>query len=235
MSIKNIVIIEDEIQIREILHNFFSKEGYRTFLFADGELAFNFIKSSQDSIDCFIIDRMLPNKSGLQICELLRKTPHFKQTPVMMLTALSSSDQIIEGLDAGADDYLTKPFDLNVLYARVRTLLRRFTPSSLAKDILTHENIKIDMLQCKVWLKEDQKEELIELTLSEFKILSCLMATPGKVFTRNQIVEYIQEGPIHVTDRTVDTHVFGLRKKLKNEAKNIETIRGIGYRLSKND
>jgi len=231
MSTRKIVIIEDENQISLILESFFIKNEFEVKTFSDGEKALNFIESGQEKVDCFIVDRMLPNKNGIQLCDGIRKSSVYKSTPVLMLTALSSPDQIVEGLDAGADDYLTKPFDLNVLYARIRNLLKRYNLESSQNEFLNHENIKVNFVQHKVWVHN----EAIDLTLSEYKILECLLKYPGKVFTRNQIVEYIQEGPIHVTDRTIDTHVFGLRKKLKDEAKSIETIRGIGYRLSKHD
>lgn len=232
MSLKTICLVEDEPQIQEILKNFLEKEGYKTMVFSDGEKASLFIKSSKENIDCFILDRMIPGKNGIEICQEIRKNSFFHLVPILMLTALSQPEEIVEGLDAGADDYMTKPFDINVLNAKIRTLMRRISNThTIPSQLLNHKGISIDLDQCKVWVKN----EPIELTLSEFKILCCLFHSPGKVFTRNQIVEFIQDGPVHVTDRTVDTHVFGLRKKLKDEASAIETIRGIGYRLIRND
>ena len=151
-----------------------------------------------------------------------------------MLTALSTPEQIVEGLDAGADDYMTKPFDLAILLARVRSLLRRREVSTRTpenKNILRHKELVVDLDQCKVWIEG----QLLELTLSEYKILCCFMLSPGKVLTRNQLVEFIQDGPVHVTDRTIDTHIFGLRKKLGDYSAIIETIRGIGYRVVGHD
>jgi len=177
---------------------------------------------------------MLPSLNGLEICKFIR---HYNQTrtiPILMLTALSTPEQIVEGLDAGADDYMTKPFDHNILQARVRSLLRRRQITQAPqedKKLLRHKDLKIDTDQCKTWIGE----ELLELTLSEYKILCCFLLSPGKVLTRNQLVEFIQDGPVHVTDRTIDTHIFGLRKKLGDYASMIETIRGVGYRVIGHD
>jgi DNA-binding response OmpR family regulator len=146
-----------------------------------------------------------------------------------MVTALSLPEQIIEGLDAGADDYVTKPFDLAVFMARVRSLLRRSevpTATSVVHQI-NYENLSIDTAQCIVTLKGNP----IDLTVSEYKILCYFFKTPGKVFTRNQLINHVQDGPVHVTDRTIDTHIFGLRKKLGEYSNIIETVRGIGYRV----
>ncbi|MGZ3809989.1 MAG: response regulator transcription factor, partial [Bacteriovorax sp.] len=178
--------------------------------------------------------RMLPSINGLEICKFIRLYNNTKTTPILMLTALSTPEQIVEGLDAGADDYMTKPFDHSILQARVRSLLRRRKLSqqtSENKNILRHKNLVVDTDQCKAWIDD----QMVELTLSEYKILCCFLLSPGKVLTRNQLVEFIQDGPVHVTDRTIDTHIFGLRKKLGDYASIIETIRGIGYRVIGHD
>ena len=179
---------------------------------------------------------MIPGANGLEICKFLRMYKKTKSTSILMLTALTKPEHIIEGLEAGADDYMTKPFDINIFMARVRALLRRNDflenpKSDDSKKILKIKDLKVDTEQCKAWIADKQ----LELTLSEYKLLVAFMQGPGKVLTRNQLVEFIQEGPVHVTDRTVDTHIFGLRKKLQNHASMIETIRGIGYRVINNE
>ena len=234
----NIVVVEDEQEIIEIIQTQLNGLGYNILCFGDGKKALDFIQSndgkdaSQTSL--FILDRMLPSVNGMEICKFIRLFNPTKTTPVLMLTALSTPEQIVEGLDAGADDYMTKPFDLAILLARVRSLLRRRETSNRTpenKNVLRHKELVVDMDQAKSWIDG----QLLELTLSEYKILCCFMLSPGKVLTRNQLVEYIQDGPINVTDRTIDTHIFGLRKKLGDYSSIIETIRGIGYRVIGHD
>jgi len=228
---ETIVIIEDEQEISELIQLQVSSFGFTNLPFYDGKKALDFIQSEDaKNIQLFIIDRMLPSINGIEICKFIRLYNTTKSTPILMLTALSTPEQIVEGLDAGADDYMTKPFDHKILTARVRSLLRRrqlSTQQSENKKILQHKGLAVDTEQCKAWVDNQQ----VELTLSEYKILCCFLHSPGKVLTRNQLVEYIQDGPVHVTDRTIDTHIFGLRKKLGDYATIIETIRGIGYRV----
>jgi len=228
-----ILIVEDEKEIAQILKSSLEEIGLTSLEFTDGKVALDYIQSSDlKNIELFILDRMLPSTNGLEICKFIRMYKATQKIPVLMLTALSTPEQIVEGLDAGADDYITKPFDLPIFQARVRSLLRRGQRNQKenpneSKKILKHKELTIDLDQCKTWIKEEN----IDLTLSEFKLLSCFMMNPGKVLTRNQLVEYIQDGPVHVTDRTIDTHVFGLRKKLSTYSNIIETIRGVGYRV----
>lgn len=230
----HIVLVEDENEISETIQTHLKAQGLNVTVFADGKKALDFIQAGDGkeagNIHLFIIDRMLPSVNGMEICKFIRLFNPTKTTPILMLTALSTPEQIVEGLDAGADDYMTKPFELSVLMARVRSLLRRQEHGQRReenKNTLRHKDLVIDMDQCKVWIENQP----LELTLSEYKLLCCFMLSPGKVLTRNQLVEYIQDGPVHVTDRTIDTHIFGLRKKLGDYASIIETIRGIGYRV----
>lgn len=235
MESEKIVIIEDEQEISELIQSQISNLGFTNVAFYDGKKALDYIQSDESrNIQLFILDRMLPSVNGLEICKFIRIYNSTKDTPILMLTALSTPEQIVEGLDAGADDYMTKPFDHAILLARVRSLLRRRQLSNRTienKNILRHKELIVDMDQCKTWIEH----QALDLTLSEYKILCCFLLSPGKVLTRNQLVEYIQDGPVHVTDRTVDTHIFGLRKKLGEYASIIETIRGIGYRVIGHD
>ncbi len=234
MQNKNVLIVEDEKDIAEIVSLSIQGLGLRTNVIEDGNLALDHIQDSDGKIDLFILDRMLPGQSGVEICRFLRKFKPTRNVPILMLTAMTKPEDIVEGLDAGADDYVTKPFDVNVLTARVKALLRRAVSTEASTESTTRpthyqiKGIKIDVDQHKAWC-DDQE---IELTVSEFKLLLAFMQNPGKVLTRNQLVEFIQDGPIAVTDRTIDTHVFGLRKKLGQYSSVVETIRGIGYRVS---
>ena len=230
---EHILIVEDEKDISDILSIQLQNAGHTVKSIADGSEALEYIQNNESKVDLYILDRMLPGTSGLEICKFLRMLKKTKTAPILMLTALTRPEDIIEGLDAGADDYVTKPFDANILMARVRTLLRRSETlkeieSPKETGILTSSKLKVDTNQCKAWIEEQE----LELTLSEYKLLVAFLQRPGKVLTRNQLVEFIQDGPVHVTDRTIDTHVFGLRKKLKEYSKLVETIRGIGYRVA---
>ena len=232
---KKIIVIEDEFEINELICSQVSNFGMQSIPFYDGNSALDYIQSSAvKDVQLFIIDRMLPSVNGLEICKFIRLYKTTKSIPILMVTALSAADQIIEGLDSGADDYITKPFDHSILLARVKSLLRRniINPQiDENKNLLYHKDLKLNLDQCKVWIEN----QILELTLSEYKILCCFLLSPGKVLTRNQLVEYIQDGPVHVTNRTIDTHIFGLRKKLGKYGEIIETIRGIGYRVSSTD
>lgn len=232
-----VLIVEDEKDICDILKVQLETNGLETIIFTDGTEALEHIQDNQniDDIDLFVLDRMLPGTNGIEICKFLRMYKKTKSHPILFLTALTNSDQIIEGLDAGADDYVTKPFDINIFMARVRSLLRRRktlatteTTEKKEQHIFTTKGLKVDTNQCKTWIEEKE----VDLTLSEYKLLVAFLQQPGKVLTRNQLVEFIQDGPVHVTDRTIDTHIFGLRKKLGNYSGLVETIRGIGYRVA---
>lgn len=232
----NILIVEDENDISDILSVHLKNKGHNVEVIADGSEALEKIQNQSSPTDLYILDRMLPGTSGLEICKFLRMFKQTKSRPILMLTAMTRPEDIVEGLDAGADDYITKPFDTNILMARVRALLRRaetIKKNENEKDtgILVVNALKVDTNQCKAWI--DDRE--LDLTLSEYKLLVSFLKQPGKVLTRNQLVEYIQDGPVHVTDRTIDTHIFGLRKKLKDYSKLIETIRGIGYRVASSE
>ncbi|MCF8060168.1 MAG: response regulator transcription factor [Bacteriovoracaceae bacterium] len=229
----NILIVEDEKDISDILSLQLKNKGHNVTVIADGAEALEQIQNNDHQIDLYILDRMLPGTSGLEICKFLRMFKKTKSRPILMVTAMTRPQDIIDGLDAGADDYITKPFDTTILMARVRALLRRAETLQSAEEgkensLFTVNKLTVDTNQCKAWIEERE----LDLTLSEYKLLVCFLKQPGKVLTRNQLVEYIQDGPVHVTDRTIDTHIFGLRKKLQDYAKLVETIRGIGYRVA---
>lgn len=236
MNHAHILLVEDEKDIADLVATNITNLGHKVTVISNGSDAIKYIQDQGKAApDLFVLDRMLPGVSGIEICKFLRMYTETKIKPILMLTAMTSPEQIVEGLDAGADDYVTKPFEMNVLLARIRVLLRRpvQTPSETqsSASIVELKGVKIDTDQCKTWIEGKE----IELTLSEYKILCTFLKHPGKVFTRNQLVEFIQDGPVHVTDRTIDTHIFGLRKKMGDHANLIETIRGVGYRIIGHD
>lgn len=223
-----IIIVEDDQEISEIIESLLKKNNLNCLIFPDGKQALAYIKSEDaKNARLFILDRMLPHINGIELSSQIRSSKIIAKTPILMLTALSLPEQIIEGLDSGADDYVTKPFDIAILMARVRSLLRRNDVPTSNINLIKYENLSLDTAQCTVSISDVP----IELTASEYKLLCCFFEKPGKVFTRNQLVSHIQDGPVHVTDRTIDTHVFGLRKKLGEYSNIIETVRGIGYRV----
>ena len=227
---KQILLIEDEKDISHVMKAQLETQNHQVQAIFDGGEALKVIRSSGQEYDLIILDRMLPNANGLEICQFIRLCEQTKTVPILMVTALSCSEDVIEGLNEGADDYMIKPFDMKIFVARVNALLRRYEllPKGHQKfSIFDNGVIRVDLNQIKAFIDKSE----MELTRSEFKLLVALIKNTGKVLTRKKLVEIIQDGPVHVTARTIDTHVFGLRKKLGSASKMIETIRGIGYRI----
>lgn len=226
----HILIIEDEQDIRDLISFQMKSEGHQVTAVDSADKAI-FVLERGERIDLFIVDWMLPGSmSGLEFTAKLRGQKQYKDLPVIMVTALTQPDDIVAGLDAGADDYITKPFDLSVLQARVRVQLRAtqtIKKHEAPEEHMTFENLRIEPKKARVLV--DQQE--IVLTSTEFKILVILAEKPGHVFTREQFINNIQGESIYVTGRTIDTHIAGLRKKMGSAANLIETIRGIGYRF----
>lgn len=228
MKNAHILVVEDEQDIRDLISFQMKSEGHQVTAVESADKAVSVLERG-DKIDLFIIDWMLPGSmNGLEFTKRLRSHKTFKDAPVIMITALTQPDNIVAGLDAGADDYITKPFDLSVLQARVRVQLRTLDFSSkAAADKLEFGNLMIEVSKCRVFVNKEE----VTLTSTEFKILLLLAQKPGHVFTRDQFISNIQGDNVFVTGRTIDTHIAGLRKKLGEAANVIETIRGIGYRF----
>jgi len=219
-----ILIIEDEIDIRDLIALHCQRSGYEVIEKEDAELGIQYLE--KNSTDLIILDWMLPAMSGVQFLEKIRRQNI--TTPVLMLTAKVAPEDIVEGLDQGADDYLTKPFDAAILLARVKALLRRSNPQA-------NLNLENTIILGSIKIIPDSHEvycqgEKIQLTLSEYKLLITLCENRGKVMTRQKLISSVQGEDIAVIARAIDTHIFGLRKKLKSCGENIETIRGVGYR-----
>jgi len=228
MKDSTVLVIEDEQDIRDLIRFQLSSEGHEVVMAESVDKAIELMER-HEIIDLFIVDWMLPGvMSGLEFIKKLRLKKKFIETPIIMITALSQADNIVAGLDAGADDYMTKPFDLNVLQARVRVQLRNnLKLGKNACDLLDFGLLKIEISKCRVTVGKEE----IQLTSTEFKILTILAQKPGHVFTREQFINNIQGENIFVTGRTIDTHMAGLRKKIGEAANLIETIRGIGYKF----
>ena len=227
MSKKIIVVIEDEIDIREVLIYNLEREGYQVFGEADGLKG---LKMIQEMIpDLVLLDLMLPGLDGLQICKHLKDTSATHQIPIVMVSARSSESDIVLGLELGADDYVTKPFSPRELLARVRAVLRRRTNSSdeLAGLCISCEGVTIDARRHEVMVDG----VAVNLTATEFKLIHYLAQHPGWVFTRDQLMGEVMGQDNFIVDRNIDVHIQAVRKKLGSHRDLIETIRGIGYRF----
>lgn len=222
-----ILVVEDESDVRELIVLHLRRDGYITDSAADGEEALQKIQNGK--YDLYILDWMLPKLSGLDLIRTLKKELQ-SNTPILMVTARVETSDIVLGLEAGADDYITKPFENPVLMARVRALLRRNAPPALTKK--DEEKIKIDALEINLAAHEAHcAGELLPLTTSEFKLLVALGQNPGRVLTRDQLIDLVRGIDVSIVSRAIDTHIFGLRKKLGPCADVVETIRGVGYRI----
>lgn len=227
---KRILVVEDETEIRRLIVLHLQREGFEVDQTGDGEEARQWLTTKD--YDLAVFDWMLPSLSGLELTRWMRKRNQLGHVPVLFVTAKTEPEHIAAGLDAGADDYLSKPFDTLVLMARVNALLRRRewlearnAPSE--SSVLTLGPLSMNTQTYEVTLAG----EPMELTRSEFRLLETLMMNQGKVLSRENLIGEIQGEGVNVVGRTVDTHVFGLRKKMGELGDLIETIRGVGYRV----
>jgi len=225
MAGETILIVEDEESIQELIRVNLAREGYRTELAARGEDALKAAKASTP--DAVLLDLMLPGLDGLEVCRMMKSDPALHSIPIIMVTAKGEESDIIAGLELGADDYITKPFSSKVLLARVRAVMRRGRQKPEEGAAIKAHDIVIHTGRHEVTVSGN----LVELTLTEFKILSFLAGRPGWVFTRYQIVDAVRGEEYAVTERSVDVQIVGLRKKLGAAGRYIETVRGVGYRF----
>lgn len=233
MTKKTVVIVEDDPDIKRLLEIKIG-ELHQVISFSDGQKAKDFIEAhrSASEIDLFLLDRMLPYVSGEELCFTIRSHKGFQNHPILLLTALSSKQHIVQGLDSGADDYLCKPFDLTELMARVRSLLRRGASLKKTSHSLDHlEFVYKGLVLSPQRARVSIEGKKITLTKSEYLLLLGLMKKPGDVLSRDELMKIVQGENTHVTRRTIDTHMTSLRKKIKPYGQAIETVRGIGYRF----
>ena len=230
MANPKILVVEDEAPIQELLQFNLERKKYHVKVVDSGERALEV--AGEYMPDLILLDIMLPGADGLEVCKQIKANPETVQIPIIMLTALSEEADIVTGLELGADDYVTKPFSPRVLLARVKAALRReaVKPSN-GDDLVSIQGIEIDALRHKVTVDE----EIITLTSTEFKVLKLMAAQPGRVFTRYQIVDAVHGEDYPVTDRSVDVQIVGLRKKLGEAGRFIETVRGVGYRFKEEE
>jgi two-component system phosphate regulon response regulator PhoB len=226
MPNERILIIEDEKDILDLLKFNLGKEGYRVKGVPTGEEGLDAI--NEDSPDLILLDLMLPGIDGLEVCRRIRRSPEISHIPIIIVTAKKTEADIITGLELGANDYVTKPFSAKVLIARIRSILRQ------KKDYSEDDNgtIKIHNITIHPGRHEvSVGGRPVRLTPTEFRILHLMAGRPGWVFARYQIADAIHGEDYQVTDRSIDVQCVGLRKKLGDAGKYIETVRGVGYRL----
>ncbi len=227
MKKETILIVDDEEDILELIKFNLEIEGYSIVTALTGEKAIKIVR--QSVIDLLVLDLMLPGVDGLEVTKILKRDEKTWGIPIIMLTAKGEESDIVTGLELGADDYLSKPFSPRILLARIRAILRRGKEkkSSSQDRIKVEGGMVIDPIKYAVSIDGD----VVDLTLSEFDLISFLANKKGWVFTRGQIVDAIRGENYAVTERSVDVIIAGLRKKIKNYAFVIETVRGVGYRF----
>ena len=228
MSTK-ILIIDDEENIVELLQFNLETSDYIVEYSYDG--FDGFLKAKEIKPDLILLDWMLPNISGIELLKKIREDKELKSTPVIMITAKNMETDKVEGLVGGADDYITKPFSIKELLARISSVLRRYNINSANKEeILSVKDIKLDLIKHEV----SKNGEKLDLTLKEFDLLKILLQNKGKVLSRNFLLDKIWGYEYYGETRTIDVHIRYLRKKIENsnsDEKYIETIRGVGYKI----
>lgn len=240
---KRILIVEDERDLAEMLSYNLTRAGYAPIVAQDGPRAIQLAQASPP--DGVILDLMLPGLGGLEVARVLRETPSTTSIPILMLTARAEEADELAGLAAGADDYVTKPFSVRVLLARVEALLRRVpsvadvagtpgnagasgSPADGAGHQITLGLVHADLDQHSI----TSDGQPVKLTLTEFKLLVALMASPKRVLSRNELIAKVMGSGIIVTSRTIDVHIAAIRKKLGHAGGQIRTVRGVGYQMS---
>lgn len=224
-----VLVIDDEIHIVELLKFNLETSNYEVHYSYDG--FDGFVKAKEVKPDLILLDWMLPNISGIDVLRKIRSDESLKNIPVIMLTAKNMENDKVEGLEVGADDYITKPFSIKELLARISSVLRRYNLNgSNEEEILSVGNLKVNLSKHEV-MKGSEK---IDLTLKEFELLKLLLQNKGKVLSRNFLLDKIWGYEYYGETRTVDVHIRYLRKKIESESAHeryIETIRGVGYKI----
>jgi DNA-binding response OmpR family regulator len=224
---QTILLVDDEESVRKLLSFPLERDGYRVVQAADGEEALE--RFAEDEIDLVVLDLMLPKLDGLEVCRRLRAR---SSVPIIMLTARGDELDKVVGLELGADDYITKPFSIREFRSRVRAQLRRahLPPVSARSDVIEADGVRIDLVRRAV----DVRGEPVQLTYLEFELLRTLAANPGKVYTRQALLELLWGGAEYRDPRTIDVHVRHLREKIERdpgEPEYVFTVRGVGYRF----
>ncbi|KAA1195573.1 phosphate regulon transcriptional regulator PhoB [Photorhabdus heterorhabditis] len=224
---RRILVVEDETPIREMVCFVLEKNGYQPIEAEDYDSALACL--SEPYPDLVLLDWMIPGGSGLQIIKQMKRDNHVRDIPVMMLTARGEEEDRVRGLDVGADDYITKPFSPKELVARVKAVLRRISPMMM-EDIIEMDGLILDAISHRV----TSQDQVLDMGPTEFKLLYFFMTHPERVYSREQLLNYVWGANVYVEDRTVDVHIRRLRKVLEigGHDKMVQTVRGTGYRFS---
>lgn len=226
MKRERILIIEDEPDILEAVQYSLAREGYRISGARDGEEGL--LKAEQEYPDLILLDLMLPKIDGLEICRRLKGNPDLQAIPVIMVTAKGEADDVVTGLELGADDYVSKPFTTKVLLARIRAVLRRASLTAPPpEERIVRQGVVIDASRHTLSVEGQP----VELTARQFRLLHALASNPGRVFSREQLLSKVAGDTSQIIDRNIDVHVGAVRKKLGDHRDLIQTIRGVGYRF----
>ncbi len=223
---RRILVVDDKKELRALLKQYLTQEGFEILTASDGQEAL--FVARQEKPNLIILDLMMPNMGGY---EFMRVYAREAETPIIILTAKLEENEKVLGLELGADDYVTKPFSMRELTARVRAVLRRMEKQTVEQDILRAADITVDRVGRMVVVSDRQ----VELTPSEFNLLATLMAAPGRTFSRQELLERIQKTTYEGYERTIDVHIRNLRAKIEPEASRpryVETVYGIGYRFA---
>ncbi|HZY37059.1 MAG TPA: response regulator transcription factor [Mucilaginibacter sp.] len=232
MKKNRLVVIDDHYDVLEILKHHLVSDGYEVKIFFNAVDALKYING--DNTDLVITDWMLPEMDGLELCKNLKMSQSTQDIPLIMLTGKNDEIDAVTALEVGAEDYLCKPIRIRELLSRVKKILKRRSGEEMGRikkevrEIIECGPLKMNRVSYKVFLND----ELLELTIGEFKLLELLANQPGKVFSRNQIIEKINGAQYFATERSIDVQVAGLRKKLGEYKDVVETVRSVGYRFS---
>jgi len=221
-----IALIEDESDIQDLVTLHLQKHNFKVRAFFDLSSFYRYLNTELP--DLIILDLMLPDADGMEVCKFLKNNENYKHIPIIILTARSDEMEKVLGLELGADDYVTKPFSPRELVARVKAVLRRERKEETPNVIIFGNILKVDLQRFEVFV-ENQK---VELTPSEFKILTLLLKRKGWVFSRDSILEELGSSEKGVLDRTVDVHIKNLREKLGPAGSFIKNVRGVGYKIT---
>jgi DNA-binding response OmpR family regulator len=224
-TFKTIAVIDDEPDILKLISDNLIKSNYRVKEFLNAEKFLKYLKDNTP--DLVILDLMLPDADGFEICRYMKKADKLVNIPIIMLTARADETDKVLGLELGADDYMTKPFSPRELLARIKAVLRREDKAQVTSRLKVGDILEIDQKKYETYVNKEK----VELTSTEFRILCMLAGRKGWVFARDQILDYLGVQEKGVLDRTVDVHIKNLREKLGEAGKYIKNLRGIGYKI----